>query len=61
MEEYEEWHKKRYEINPMAFDDPSQEEEDRLWNLLSGCALRKGSKHRRRRASLLHSKNDGKG
>lgn len=46
MEEYEQWHKRGFKIEPGEFDDPSQEERDRVMGLMKGCALRKGSKHR---------------
>ncbi|KAL8658763.1 MAG: hypothetical protein Q9226_000788 [Calogaya cf. arnoldii] len=46
MEEYEEWAKKGFKIKKGEFDDPSEEEKERLFKLQKGCALRKGSKHR---------------
>lgn len=46
MEEYEEWAKKGFELKDGEFDDPSEEEKERLMKLQSGSALRKGSKHR---------------
>ncbi|KAL8850941.1 MAG: hypothetical protein Q9221_004141 [Calogaya cf. arnoldii] len=46
MEEYEEWAKKGFKIKEGEFDDPSEEEKERLFQLQKGSALRKGSKHR---------------
>lgn len=46
MEEYEEWATKGFKIKEGEFEDPSEEEKERLMKLQSGCALRKGSKHR---------------
>ncbi|KAL8995213.1 MAG: hypothetical protein Q9169_005001 [Polycauliona sp. 2 TL-2023] len=46
IEEYEEWAMKGFKIQDGEFENPSEEEEARLLKLRSGCALRKGSKHR---------------
>lgn len=46
IEEYDEWQKRGFHVDPSEFDDISQEEKDGLSELQSGCALRKGSKHR---------------
>lgn len=46
IEEYEEWQKKGFHASPGEFENPSQEEQDRINGLMVGCALRKGSKHR---------------
>jgi hypothetical protein len=46
MEEYEKWHERGFKIEPGEFEDPSKEEQDRVFNLAAGSALRKGSKHR---------------
>lgn len=46
MEECEEWQRKGFHAEPGEFENPSQKEKDRLMRLSSGCALRKGSKHR---------------
>lgn len=46
MEEYEEWQKRGFHAEPGEFENPSQEETDRLVRLVTGSALRKGSKHR---------------
>lgn len=46
IEEYEEWKKRGFHVDPSEFDNLSQEEKDRLSQLETGCALRKGSKHR---------------
>ena len=46
MEEYEEWQRRGFHAEPGEFQNPSQKEKDRLMRLSTGCALRKGSKHR---------------
>ncbi|KAL8769869.1 MAG: hypothetical protein Q9209_004307 [Squamulea sp. 1 TL-2023] len=46
MDEYEEWKAKGFTVKKGEFDDPTEEEKERLKKLLRGCALRKGSKHR---------------
>ncbi|KAL8728226.1 MAG: hypothetical protein Q9166_005529 [cf. Caloplaca sp. 2 TL-2023] len=46
MEEYEDWAKKGFTIEEGEFENPSEEEKERLKKLMIGCALRKGSKHR---------------
>ncbi|MCJ1463264.1 hypothetical protein MMC07_001870 [Pseudocyphellaria aurata] len=46
VEEYEEWQKKGFHVEAGEFENPSQEEQDRIHKLMVGCALRKGSKHR---------------
>ena len=46
MEEYEEWQRRGFKADPQDFRNLSQEEKDRLMGLMSGSALRKGSKHR---------------
>ena len=45
MEEYEEWQKKGFTAKKEEFD-LSEKERKRLMDLMEGCALRKGSKHR---------------
>ena len=45
MEEYEEWHKKGFKAKKKEFE-LSEKERKRLMDLMSGSALRKGSKHR---------------
>lgn len=46
VEEYEEWAKKGFKVQEGEFENPSEEERERLLKLRIGCALRKGSKHR---------------
>ena len=46
MEEYEEWHKRGFRAAPGDFENRSEKEEKRLMRLMTGCAFRKGSKHR---------------
>ncbi|CAO1602416.1 hypothetical protein XANCAGTX0491_006028 [Xanthoria calcicola] len=46
VEEYEEWAKKGFKVQDGEFENPSDEERERLLKLRIGCALRKGSKHR---------------
>lgn len=46
LEEYEEWAKKGFQVREGEFENPSEEEKERLLKLRIGCALRKGSKHR---------------
>ncbi|KAL8791232.1 MAG: hypothetical protein Q9213_000189 [Squamulea squamosa] len=46
MDEYEEWREKGFRVKNGEFEDPTEEEKERLKKLLIGCALRKGSKHR---------------
>lgn len=46
IEEYEEWHKRGFHADPKDFENPSEEEKARLSKLMTGSALRKGSKHR---------------
>ena len=48
MQEYEEWMKKGFKVEDggKEFKNPSKEENERLMALMTGCALRKGSKHR---------------
>ena len=46
IEEYEEWHKRGFHADLKDFENPSEEEKARLMKLMTGCALRKGSKHR---------------
>lgn len=46
VEEYERWAAKGFNAKKEDFENPSEEEKDRLFTLMQGCALRKGSKHR---------------
>lgn len=46
MEEYEEWKKRRFKTRAVEYKDLRKEEQERLLNLTSGSALRKGSKRR---------------
>lgn len=46
IEEYEQWQEKGFKTKPEKLRDLPSEEQDRLMNLMKGCALRKGSKHR---------------
>ena len=46
MEEYEEWQKRGFKANAEDFDNMSNQEKDRLMELMAGSALRKGSKRR---------------
>lgn len=46
IEDFEQWHEKGFKTRPEKFKDLSSEEKDRIQKLTSGCALRKGSKHR---------------
>ncbi|KAL9591745.1 MAG: hypothetical protein Q9179_007413 [Wetmoreana sp. 5 TL-2023] len=46
LEEYEEWKRRGFEVEEGDFENLSQEERDRLKELMNGSALRKGSKHR---------------
>ncbi|KAL8899382.1 MAG: hypothetical protein Q9207_006227 [Kuettlingeria erythrocarpa] len=46
MEEYEEWHKKGFRRKEGELENLDDEEQERLEKLVTGCALRKGSKHR---------------
>lgn len=44
VEEYEEWHKKGFRVEPGECDEISKEERVRLLRLTEGSAFRKGSK-----------------
>ncbi|KAL8918903.1 MAG: hypothetical protein Q9208_007084 [Pyrenodesmia sp. 3 TL-2023] len=46
IEEYEEWHKKGFRRKEGELENLDDEERKRLDKLVTGCALRKGSKHR---------------
>ena len=46
VDEYEEWHKRGFHADPKDFENISEEDKARLMKLMTGCALRKGSKHR---------------
>ena len=46
VEEYERWAAKGFNAKEEDFANPSREEKDRLFGLMGGSALRKGSKHR---------------
>lgn len=46
MDEYEKWHEQGFRVERDEFDDISAEEKQRLDKLTTGCAMRKGSKHR---------------
>lgn len=46
VEEFEEWKRKGHKTKPERFRDLPKEEQDRLMDLTTGIALRKGSKHR---------------
>ena len=44
MEEYEEWYKKGFRVEPGEFENIPKEEQDRIFDLAVGSAFRKGSK-----------------
>lgn len=46
MEEYEQWRQRGFKIKPGEFENPSQEERDRILKIRRGSLLRKGSKRR---------------
>ncbi len=46
MEEYETWKQRGFKVEPGEFENPSEEELDRVMQLMFGSALRKGSKQR---------------
>jgi hypothetical protein len=46
MEEYETWKQRGFKVEPGEFENPSEEELDRVMQLMIGSALRKGSKQR---------------
>lgn len=46
IEEYEEWHKRGFRRKEGELENLDDEERKRLDKLVTGCALRKGSKHR---------------
>lgn len=46
MEEFEEWKEKGFSGRPTEYKDLGKKEQDRLMGLMTGSAMRKGSRRR---------------